>query len=136
MYHVKFRSQFKRHEVTCDFEGAKLTYETQCRPLWDWILDHLVDRDLVRQFEWDARKVFRYNKEKNTYVRLYSEPWTGKRFWDVQVRSNINLFDLGTVLKRFEVKLTGRRQNALPRVVCRQNETLVVWDAERLPRNG
>lgn len=86
MYTIKFQSQFKRHEVTCDFEGDGLTYETQCRPLWDWILDHLVDPDLVRQFEWDVRKVFRYNKEKDTYVQLYTEPWTGKRFWDVQVR--------------------------------------------------
>ncbi|KAF9783985.1 hypothetical protein BJ322DRAFT_1007764 [Thelephora terrestris] len=80
----KLLTPFKRHEVTCDFEGDGLTYETQCRPLWDWILDHLVDPDLVRQFEWDARKVFRYNKEKDTYVQLYTEPWTGKRFWDVQ----------------------------------------------------
>ena len=98
MYHIKFRSQFKCHEVTCDFEGDKLTYKTRCHPLWDWILDHLVDWDLVQQFEWDVRKVFRYNKEKNTYVQLYLEPWTGKRFWDVQVRS-INPSNLGLVLK-------------------------------------
>ena len=89
IHDIKFPPQFERHEVTCDFEGDKLIYETQCRPLWDWILDHLVDRDLVRKFEWDARKVFRYNKEKGAYTQLYSEPWTAKHFWDTQVRSTL-----------------------------------------------
>jgi hypothetical protein len=76
--------QFKRHEIERKFEGEKKTYETWCRPLWDWILDHLIDPEIVRLFEWDAQKVFKFDGER--YTQIYTEPWTGKRFWDVQVR--------------------------------------------------
>jgi hypothetical protein len=54
-----------------------------CRPLWNWILDHLIDPELAPHFEWDAQKVFKVQKGK--YTQVYTEPWTGKRFWDVQV---------------------------------------------------
>lgn len=76
--------KFQRHMVELEFEGKKKTYETWCRPLWKWILDHLVDSDVVRHFEWDAQKIYRYDGKRRT--RVYTEPWTGKRFWDVQVR--------------------------------------------------
>jgi len=42
----------------------------------------------------------------------------------------------GSMLRYFEVETTGRRKDALPRVVCGQNETFLVWHAERLPCNG
>ena len=53
-------------------------------------MDQLVNPELVQHFEWDAQEVFRVNDGKDT--RVYTEPWTGKRFWDVQVR--IRLFYL------------------------------------------
>ena len=61
--------------------------------MWSWILDHLVDPEIVRHIEWDAQKVTRHTKEGPS--RIYSEPWTGDRFWEIQVRpfnkANFNL---------------------------------------------
>ena len=49
-------------------------------------MDHLKNPDIVRQFEWDAQKVERYDGEE--FTRVYTEPWTGDRFWEVQVCSD------------------------------------------------
>ena len=46
-------------------------------------MDHLIDPELIRHFEWDAQKIHRYDGERLT--RIYTEPWTGNRFWDAQV---------------------------------------------------
>ena len=83
MYIHALGLQFKRHNVECEFEDEKKTYETWCRPLWGWILDHLINPEVVRHFEWDAKKIFRY--DGTHYTRIYTEPWTGNRFWDIQV---------------------------------------------------
>lgn len=80
--------QFTQHEVKEKFEGEVHTFDTWSRPLWEWLLDHLVDPDIIQHFEWDAQKVSRFTEEGST--RIYSEPWTGNRFWKIQVYS-INL---------------------------------------------
>ena len=46
-------------------------------------MDHLTDPEVVRHFEWDAQKVFRHKNGKRS--RIFTEPWTGDRFWDIQV---------------------------------------------------
>ena len=46
-------------------------------------MDHLINPEVVRHFEWDAQKVSRCDSEN--FTRIYTEPWTGKRFWDIQV---------------------------------------------------
>jgi hypothetical protein len=48
-------------------------------------MDHLIDPELVQHFEWDAQKAFRVKDGKRT--RIFTEPWTGERFWNVQVRT-------------------------------------------------
>lgn len=53
------------------------------RPLWGWIMDHLMNPDIVCQFEWDAQQVRRYDGKD--FTRVYTEPWTANRFWEVQV---------------------------------------------------
>lgn len=47
-------------------------------------MDHLINPEIVQQFEWDAQKISRYDGEK--FSQIYSEPWTGERFWEVQVQ--------------------------------------------------
>lgn len=79
-----FDLKFQRHDIKREFEGEEKIYETWCRPLWGWIMDHLINPEVVRHFEWDAQKVYRHDGERST--RIYTEPWTGKRFWDVQVK--------------------------------------------------
>ena len=75
--------QFTRHKIEREFEGQKKSYDTWYRPLWDWVMDHLINPEVVRHFEWDAQKVSRCDGEN--FTRIYTEPWTGKRFWDIQV---------------------------------------------------
>ena len=41
------------------------------------------DKDLIRLFEWDPCKMYRYNGEE--FVQFVHEPWTAKRLWDIQV---------------------------------------------------
>ena len=53
-------------------------YEAWHHPLWDWIMDHLIDPELMQQFEWDAQKVSRFKAGKSS--QIFSEPWTGKHF--------------------------------------------------------
>ena len=83
LIHSVLYHQFQRHVIEREFEGEKKSYETWCRPLWSWVMDHLIDPEIVRHFEWDAQKISRYNGEG--YSRVFTEPWTGTRFWDVQV---------------------------------------------------
>jgi hypothetical protein len=51
--------------------------------MWGWILDHLRNPELVRQFEWDARKIQRFDGKE--FTPAYTEPWTGRRWWEIQV---------------------------------------------------
>ena len=75
--------QFDRHEIKLSYDGAERQYEAWSRPLWGWIMDHLMNKEVVSQFEWDSQKVQRYDGEG--FTRVYTEPWTGDRFWEVQV---------------------------------------------------
>ena len=97
--------------MTCDFESEKLEYETWCRPLWDWIMDHLTDPELVRNFEWDAQKVYKYHSEGRS--RVFTEPWTGNRFWEIQVRV-LDQCRFISHLPFFEVVITSRGKDGLP----------------------
>jgi hypothetical protein len=126
--------QFEPHEVVCEFDGKNRTYETWSRDLWGWILDHLTDPELVRHFEWDAQKVFRVD-DKGNRTRVFTEPWTGKRFWDVQVNL-FNPFYCEVVLIHYKDVAASRRENGLPRTLCRQEQTLVVWETDGVPCNG
>ena len=76
--------QFTHHTLEIPFKNESHTFDAWSRPLWAWILDHLVDPDIVRHIEWDAQKVLRHTERGST--RIYSEPWTGNRFWEIQVR--------------------------------------------------
>ena len=46
-------------------------------------MDHLMNPEVVHQFEWDPQKVQRYDEKG--FTRVYTEPWTGDQFWEVQV---------------------------------------------------
>jgi hypothetical protein len=97
-------------------------------------MDHLTDPEIVRHFEWDAQKISRYNGEG--YDRIYSEPWTGKRFWDVQVTAPISI-QLKTALTDSDLVITaGGGETVSPRTLCRQVKAFVVRLAKRLSYYG
>lgn len=56
-------------------------------------MDLVADPLLASYFEWDARRLYKYDGLK--YVRFMHEPWTANRFWDVQVCVFENLTSMG-----------------------------------------
>ncbi|KAF8156755.1 hypothetical protein B0H34DRAFT_798138 [Crassisporium funariophilum] len=73
-------STFTRHELT-----GKTTNMKWCStwPLWDWAMDLVCNPLLAPYFEWDAQKLDRFNGK--VFIQFFDEPWTVKRFWEVQV---------------------------------------------------
>lgn len=53
------------------------------RPVWDWALSLVDHPRLFPHFVWDAEKIFKYNGA--TWIRCFSEPWTSKDWWNIQV---------------------------------------------------
>lgn len=96
-------------------------------------MDHLINPDIVRKFEWDAQKVSRYDGERHT--RIYTEPWTGERFWEVQVTTS-ELFHFKITLTNFKDIVATRCENAVPRTICRQDPALIVWDETGISCHG
>ena len=74
--------EFERDELSLKFKTTEHEFETFSCPIWGWVLDHLMNSELVRQFEWDAQNVCRYNGSE--FTRIHTEPWTGDRWWEVQ----------------------------------------------------
>jgi hypothetical protein len=60
-----------------------MQFEFWCRPLWDWLMNLLEDIYLASLFEWDAKRLFKFDGQ--TWKRFVHEPWTADRFWTVQV---------------------------------------------------
>jgi len=75
---------FQKTTVTVPYQGTDQSFDVHARPLWDWALDLLSDPLLSSSFTWDAQRLFKYDKDE-TFVRFFHEPWTGNRFWDIQV---------------------------------------------------
>jgi len=124
-------SQFERHEIELEHDGVKHQFESWSRPLWGWIMDHLTNPDIVRQFEWDAQTVQRYDGKE--FTRVYTEPWTGDRFSEVQVCSD----DPPRGDANFLIVLIAcRRENCLPRALCRQDSALLIWNRKRVSCYG
>ncbi|KAI9428775.1 hypothetical protein H4582DRAFT_2091022 [Lactarius indigo] len=70
--------------IAVPYKGEDRMFEVSYRPLWDWAVDLIMDRQLAQHFEWDARKIFKHDGE--TTSRVYSEPWTADAFWNFQSR--------------------------------------------------
>ena len=47
----------------------------------------LQDEDLIHHFVWDAQRVSKFDGSSKSWVQVFDEPWTGERFWEIQVGS-------------------------------------------------
>lgn len=59
-------------------------YEVHAQPIWDWALDLLDNPLLAPHFMWDTCRVYKHDGTK--FEHFFDEPWTGDRWWDIQVR--------------------------------------------------
>jgi hypothetical protein len=71
------------HEINVLYKNVSQQFEFWCRPLWDWLTNLLEDPYLAPYFEWDARRLSRFDGQ--TWKPFVDEPWTAERFWTVQV---------------------------------------------------
>ena len=51
----------------------------------EWAEEMLQDEDLIHHFVWDAQHVSKFNSSSGSWVRVFDEPWTANRFWEIQV---------------------------------------------------
>jgi hypothetical protein len=68
------------------YKKNEQVYEVHARPIWDWALDLLDNPLLAPHFVWDACHVYKHNGAQ--FERFFNEPWTGDRWWDIQVRTS------------------------------------------------
>lgn len=95
-------------------------------------MDHLTDPEIVRHFEWDAQKVYRY--DGTNYTRIYTEPCTGKRFWDTQVKHFVFRYKAALII--YKDVITRRGENGWPRTLRGQDPALVIRNGKGVPRHG
>jgi hypothetical protein len=75
--------QFVKKSFKVNYKAEELEYEVSTRPLWDWCLEVLENRELVCHFHWDAEHHSKFNGEK--FERFIDEPWTADDWWNIQV---------------------------------------------------
>jgi hypothetical protein len=68
------------------YKKKEQVYEVHARPIWDWALDLLDNPLLAPQFVWDACRVYKRNDTE--FEHFFDEPWTGDRWWDIQVHNS------------------------------------------------
>jgi hypothetical protein len=78
--------KFIADTVTALYDNADHTFELHYCLLWDWALDLLNNEQLMPHFKWDVWKLFKFNG--TNWVHFFNEPWTGHRWWEVQVCVN------------------------------------------------
>ncbi|KAK0435233.1 uncharacterized protein EV420DRAFT_1678556 [Desarmillaria tabescens] len=76
-------TKFKKETISVPYKNEVRNYDVHYRPLWDWTLDLLRDKDLAPYFVWDAVHLFREDKN-GIRTWFFNEPWSGNIFWEVQ----------------------------------------------------
>ena len=78
------------------YKNELRAYDMYFHPLWNWTQDLLEDQQLAPHFVWDAQHLYKYNGQ--SFIRFYHEPWTGDRFWDVQVFVIIQILSFSVII--------------------------------------
>jgi len=79
-----------KHTVEIDYKDEVLSYDVWICPLWSWCEELLLDPELIKEFRWDAEKLYKYNGEN--WVRFIDKPWTANGWWAFQVSSCIRAY--------------------------------------------
>ncbi|KAJ8690115.1 hypothetical protein PTI98_011573 [Pleurotus ostreatus] len=73
---------FTKHIVSDMYKGNQLSYDVWRRPVWDWVMKLVQDPSLAPHFEWDAKRLYKFNGE--SWIRFYDELVTGDLWWELQ----------------------------------------------------
>lgn len=60
-----------------------LSFDVWSRSIWAWCCELLHDQRLIREFRWNAERLFRFNG--TIFERFFDEPWTADAWWNFQV---------------------------------------------------
>ena len=76
----------------------------------------LSNKELVSHMVWDARRLYRYDEKSKSFIRVYDEPWTADRHWEIQVCCSALLFVQTETEVRTNVlfRQSGLPQNGKP----------------------
>ncbi|TFK58364.1 hypothetical protein BDN72DRAFT_751716, partial [Pluteus cervinus] len=77
-------TSFQKESIPLECQGNEYSYDFYYRPLWDWVTDLLSNPYLASQCTWDAEKLEKFDGKD--FVHFIHEPWTGKRFWNIQTQ--------------------------------------------------
>ncbi|EIW80471.1 hypothetical protein CONPUDRAFT_90680 [Coniophora puteana RWD-64-598 SS2] len=72
--------------ITVDWKKQKIPIEVHKRDLLEWAKELLGNKSLAPHFEWDAQRVYRRDEDSGRFVRMYDEPWTADRWWNIQTK--------------------------------------------------
>ncbi|KAL4251298.1 hypothetical protein AB1N83_013827, partial [Pleurotus pulmonarius] len=73
---------FTKHSVSDIYKGKALSYEVWSRPIWGWIMKLVQDPLLASHFEWDAKRLFKFDGK--SWVRFRDDIVTGDLWWEIQ----------------------------------------------------
>ncbi|KAI0700953.1 hypothetical protein BC835DRAFT_1265604, partial [Cytidiella melzeri] len=77
-----YHPSFSLTEISKPYAGEDKVFNFHSRSLWDWVLSQVQDPLLAPYMEWDAQRLSKFNGTK--WVCFYDEPWTAKKFAEVQ----------------------------------------------------
>ncbi|KAI0658337.1 hypothetical protein C8Q70DRAFT_917521 [Cubamyces menziesii] len=75
---------FTKHVITATYKKEPRQYDLYTRDLWDYCKDLLRDPYVVRQMEWDAQRLYRFDGASARWVRFIDEPLTANSSWTTQ----------------------------------------------------
>ena len=76
-------SQFERHVVTVQYKGEDVSHDFYCCDVYQYLKDIVCNPYLFKEMVFDAQILSKFNGQE--FVRFYDEPWTGKRWYELQV---------------------------------------------------
>ncbi|KAN0128081.1 hypothetical protein V8E53_014118, partial [Lactarius tabidus] len=53
-------THFQYNKISVPYKGENQTFEVPHHPLWNWVVDLILDLCLAPHFEWDAWKIFKH----------------------------------------------------------------------------
>ncbi|KAF9494958.1 hypothetical protein BDN71DRAFT_1496133 [Pleurotus eryngii] len=74
--------KFIKETVSAKYGEETLSFDVWYRPLWDWMTALVTDSKLANSFEWDAKRLYKFNGKE--WIRFYHEPATADLMWTIQ----------------------------------------------------
>ncbi|KAF9784401.1 hypothetical protein BJ322DRAFT_1194914 [Thelephora terrestris] len=77
-------TKFEKRTITPKYKDDECQFDVLVRPIMGWAEEMLQDEDLIHHFVWDAQHVSKFDSSSESWVRVFDEPWTADRFWEIQ----------------------------------------------------